>query len=330
MNEAELIQLITRQVMAAMNAGPASAPAPVRTTPAAPVAPAISTSSPAPIHPPIGVCTGDYSKFEELRGKLNIAPAVASPAAPAAVIAKVSAAPAPAHNPAPKPAIPPVAASRAASGSVSSAAGAGPVLGGMVTEKMLKAAGSQVIQLAARAKLTPLALDYVKSNQLKLMTASDPLRPASGGASAAAAPWLAWIEGSCPASARVAGQFTGKLAMLQEAADLVEAIHELDERVKAGSISGGILFVKSAAKALCYANRCTSLRAALGHCLGAVRLAVDSLAANVLVLEYPFQPYYPMLGMARLFLAAPRPSTQAIEQELARLSHCACHKEGGA
>ena len=70
---------------------------------------------------------------------------------------------------------------------------------------------------------------------------------------------------------------------------MTAVIRELAAEIKAGQAGGGVLLVKGAAEAIVFANRCPSLRAIVGTCLESVEQGISSVAANVLILEYPYK-----------------------------------------
>ena len=59
--------------------------------------------------------------------------------------------------------------------------------------------------------------------------------------------------------------------------------------------------VKGSAEAIVYANRCPSLRAIVGTCLESVDQGIAAVAANVLVLEYPYKSLSQIRNMLSRF-----------------------------
>lgn len=237
----------------------------------------------APIHPPAGTCTGDYSKFEELRSRM------------------------------------------AGASSNPSSSSAQPVLSGIITLKALEGLTGKTLFLAHGARLTPLAADHVREKGLTLQrmaagesgrggeTASGPVTPA----------WLWWLDGPCRASAAIAeGGRMKEISQSRQSQNLHSAILEMARDVKDGRAPGGILFVKSAAQAACFANRCRSLRAVVGTCPEAVAQGVALLGANVLILEYPHQAGRAMQMMVQRFTTTQRPALAEMEGQLRELATC--------
>src|SRR5690606_3822619 len=91
---------------------------------------------------------------------------------------------------------------------------------------------------------------------------------------ASAAPlWMWYIEGACPVVTQITAERRGRLrpvATVGRAGALPEVIREMSQQISAGQIAGGLLFVPNAAVAMCFANRCSSIRAVVGTCGEAV------------------------------------------------------------
>ena len=294
----QLVQLLTQAVLAALRergvtGGPTS-----------------TTTGPAHIHPPIGQCTGDYSKFPELAGKLygTAAPSDSS------LAARGLAGPVPTSTP-PIPAPPPAPEPLA--------------LKGIVTANQLQAAmdaaADGIAVLAHDARLSPLANDLARSKPAKIRRVT-PVAPGSQNtASAASLPWAWWIDGKCPVVEKVVSERAARLRPLtssKASAQLASVVRELAAAIKARQIAGGILFVPSAARATCLANRCSSIRAIVGTCGEAVEQGINELGANVLILEYPHHGYRSNAGMVDRFIGQPPAPPAAVERDLADLHRC--------
>jgi ribose 5-phosphate isomerase RpiB len=213
--------------------------------------------------------------------------------------------------------------------------------------------------LPYRARLTPLAQDWVKSKRVALgysdvgkpgngnagvnlvsaiapTSAAEPKKDAcctkcahdAGGCCSSATAYLWWCDGPCgPAKAALTiyEKETGLKALDAQsgAAQIVPVIKRLAAEVKAGHATGGILMVQSGAAALVYANRCPSLRAILGTCMDAVEQGVQQVAANVLVIEYPHKTLQQMKNMLGRFVKARRELNEDVKRQLQELSSCA-------
>jgi ribose 5-phosphate isomerase RpiB len=216
--------------------------------------------------------------------------------------------------------------------------------------------GNGHVVLPYRARLTPLAQDWVKSKRVALGY-SDVGKPGNAGVGIASAiapaaatepkkdacctkcahdagpccsstAYLWWCDGPCgPAKAALTihEKESGLKALDAQsgAAQIVPVIKRLAAEVKSGHAAGGILMVQSGASAIVYANRCPSLRAILGTCMEAVEQGIQQVAANVLVIEYPHKTLQQMKNMLGRFVKAKRELNEDVKRQLQELSSCA-------
>lgn len=253
----------------------------------------------ADIRPPIGTCTGDYSKYPELRGRLYGAGLEGDddrpPQQPAPQYAVVS-------DPLP--------------------------LSGIITANQLQQAweaspnGTAVLDEGAR--LTPLANDLARQHPEKIRTAP----PGTAGAAPSfmpVRPWLWWMDGPCDIVTQIVAARTARLQHSTSGMvpnSLSQVIRDLASGLKSGRVEGGLLFVNNAARAMCFSNRCNSIRAVLGTCGDAVEQGIAELGANVLLLEYPHVAPRAMEAMVdRILMQAPVPQPQT-QRDLADLHRC--------
>jgi hypothetical protein len=189
------------------------------------------------------------------------------------------------------------------------------------------------VTLPYRARLTPLAQDWVRSRKIALGYAeedgpsngSGTATPASGPAavespapaqpSAPVAPGsgsiLYWCDGPCgPSKAALVGmeRESPLKAMLipAERKWVVAVAKELASEIKAGRAVAGVVVVQNAAAAVVYLNRCPALRAVVGTCLEAVEQGLQQVAANVLVIEHPHKTLQQVKNMLGRFVRAGR------------------------
>jgi hypothetical protein len=209
-------------------------------------------------------------------------------------------------------------------------------------EDLYKAHGRVV--LPYRARLTPLALDWVKLRKsvvgysdgeaMKAQPASSQhSAPVSQHFSATAPPPSAadffwWCDGPCgPAKAAVMSQSReSSLAPLDVPADpkfLVSAVKRLAGDVKANRAIGGVLLVATGAPAVVYANHCPSLRAILGTCRDSVQQGITQVAANVLVIEHPYQTLAQVKNMLAIFCRGNRVMNDEQHRTMRELASCA-------
>lgn len=194
------------------------------------------------------------------------------------------------------------------------------------------------------SRLTPLAQDWSRQKKVAVVygehaaktqaanTAAAPISPSSGAAGSApstADAVLWWCDGPCgPAKAAIAAQARETrmeaLAVTADAKYLVAAIKALAKEVREGRAAGGVLLVQSGAAAVVYANRCKSLRAMLGTCRQSVEQGVQQVAANVLIVEHPYQTLPQVRNMLSLFTRgiALRGTGDEVKQQLEQLASC--------
>lgn len=293
-----LIKAIADQVLAALRGSTSSATS-------SPLA------APAEIHAPIGQCTGDYSKFPELKHPQSAsapgaAPASSNPSSPASAPSAALSSVPPAVAPPP-----PVTA-----------------LKGVITVSQLRTVRGP-IRLAKGAILTPLAQDFIKDHALNVMTdemAAVTKVNAGATPNAAALPTFWWIEGQCPSVAKVVDALRPHLLASREPSrpdNLKMAIKELAKLVKSNKVRGGVLFVPSASRAICYANRCPSLRAIVATTERAVSEGLELLGANVLVIEYSQFGFKGMFPLVKPFIDNQPGLSNAVAKDLNELATCA-------
>jgi hypothetical protein len=210
--------------------------------------------------------------------------------------------------------------------------------------------GNGQLVLPYRARLTPLAQDWIKQRKIVLGYSDvevDPKslassnRDASAGATATslassredAKPQAGggtlvwWCDGPCgPAKAalltqaRESNHVTTEIGV--DAKRIVEAVRVLASEIKTGRAAAGVMFVHSGATAMVLANRCPSLRAVLGTCLDAVEQGIKSIAANVLVIEHPYKTLPQVKTMLAKFLRTRQTLDHEIARQLQELGTC--------
>jgi hypothetical protein len=217
-------------------------------------------------------------------------------------------------------------------------------------EDLYKSNGSNGhVTLPYRARLTPLANDFIRARKL-ILGYSDITAPATGASAASpslpplavsrisdavmghssAAPagsYLWWCDGACgPAKAALMSEEKQSnfkpLDKQSDVKQIVPVIKALATEVKAGRAAGGVLMVQNAASAAVFANRCPSLRAVLGTCLEAVEQGVRQVAANVLIIEYPYKTLQQMKNMLSRFVKLPRSLPEDVRRQIEELASC--------
>ena len=196
-------------------------------------------------------------------------------------------------------------------------------------EDLHKANGHIVLPYGAR--LTPLAADWARSKKLAVgySNVEDPKPNVSPiGASANTPPsatsLLWWCDGPCGiAKAAITAQAKETSLVPFDAKEIVKAIKHLAGEVKNNRAAGGILLVQTGAAAMIFANRCPSLRAVLGTCLESVEQAIQLVAANVLVIEYPYKTLPQVKNLlGRFARAGQRQPGDDVKRQLQEMSSC--------
>jgi hypothetical protein len=198
-------------------------------------------------------------------------------------------------------------------------------------------ANDQIV-LPYGARLTPLALDWARGKRLKIgygpaeLSASQHPATATTPAPKASAPGattiLWWCDGPCGAakaalSAQARESSMAPIDLPSEPTQLTSAIKQLASQVKSGHAGGGVLLVKGAAEAIVYANRCPSLRAIVGTCLESVDQGIAAVAANVLILEYPYKSLSQIRNLLARFARGARNPSEETQRRLQELTSCA-------
>jgi hypothetical protein len=209
------------------------------------------------------------------------------------------------------------------------------------------------VTLPYRARLTPLAQDWVRARKIALGYAETdaphngalqnavpapqtepPLADSRGdappSAPGASAPGsiLYWCDGPCgPSKAALVGmeKEAPLKAMLlpPERKWIVAVAKELASEIKAGRASAGVVVVQNAAAAVIYLNRCPTLRAVVGTCLEAVEQGLQQVAANVLVIEHPHKTLPQVKNMLGRFVRAGRRELpEEVRRHLQELATC--------
>jgi len=203
--------------------------------------------------------------------------------------------------------------------------------------------GNGHVTLPYRARLTPLASDWIRSRKIVIgysdvSTASDANASPAKGQAAESAPlaashassssaFLWWCDGPCgPAKAAVTAHAKeaslGALDLPSDAKQLVAVLKRIAADVKSARIQGAILLVQNGALATVLANRCPSLRAVLGTSLEAVEQGVQHAAANVLIVEHPQKTLQQVKNLLSRFTRGKRTMSEALQQQLKELASC--------
>jgi ribose 5-phosphate isomerase RpiB len=194
------------------------------------------------------------------------------------------------------------------------------------------------VTLPYRARLTPLAQDWIRSKRVVLgysdgepqASQAPPTPPAGAAASAAqqsSGQVLWWCDGPCgPAKAALMSyEKESALKALDAPHDprrIASVVKTIAGEVTAGRAGAAVLMLQTGAAAVVFANRCPSLRAILGTCHEAVEQGVSQVGANVLVIEHPHRTLQQMKNMLSRFLKAKRELPEDVRRQLQELASC--------
>ncbi|HEV8605584.1 MAG TPA: hypothetical protein VGQ99_09475 [Tepidisphaeraceae bacterium] len=201
-------------------------------------------------------------------------------------------------------------------------------------EDLWKANGSngQVI-LPYRARLSPMATDWIKSKRITLGYSDDsptvPKKDDKPSSLPHAAPgsFLWWCDGPCGAakaalSAQSRESALAPIDLPSDPSRLIAVLRKLAAEIKSTHAPGGLLMMNSAASALVYANRCPSLRAIVGTCLETIEQGIGQVAANVLIIEYPHQTLQQIRNLISRFVRGKRELSEEAQRSLQELTTC--------
>lgn len=202
-------------------------------------------------------------------------------------------------------------------------------------EDLWKANGANgQLVLPYRARLSPLAQDWIKSKRISLGYSDQAPPPPTASPNPTqhselrTQDFLYWCDGPCgTAKAALMAQSRevglSEIAIPPDSRKIAPAIKEIAAQVKSGKVSGGILMVNSAAVALILANRCPALRAIIGTCLETVEQGLSQMAANVLIVEYPHKTLQQIRNLLARFTKAKRELSPEARQLLQEMATCA-------
>jgi len=190
-------------------------------------------------------------------------------------------------------------------------------------EDIHRAAGQ--IVLPYRARLTPLAKDWLKARQIAVgyseANAANLAEPKQS--KLAAMPMLWWCDGPA-GSARAAVTSAAREISLDQMAvgQLPAAIKMLVAQVKTKKIAGGVLLVKNPSLALLYANRNAVLRAIAASTLLAMDEAMNAVSPNVLVIEHTRLTVQQIKNMILRFARSGPGPSESLQNDLKEMAQC--------
>ena len=186
------------------------------------------------------------------------------------------------------------------------------------------------VRLPIGARLSPMAADWLRAKKLSVVYDEGPGPEGPGlakPAASAAGYFLWWCDGPCGA-AKAALLAQAKETNLQpmtinsEPKHTAAAVKQMAREVREGQAVGGVLLVQTGAAATVFANRCPSLRAILGTCRDAVQQGIDSVGANVLIIETPHLNLAQTRNVLSLFVIRRREPNEGVKRQLQELASC--------
>ena len=200
------------------------------------------------------------------------------------------------------------------------------------------------VTLPYRARLSPLAADWVRQKKVVLGYSDGDAQPTNGSAPtppagrpasagtphATASPTgttIGWCDGPCgPAKAAITAQAKESslhpLDLPPDPRQVVPVVKSVASEIKAGRAQAAVLLVQSGAAAMVYANRCPSLRAVLGTCMESVEQGVQQVAANVLVIEHPHRTLQQVKNVVGRFVRARRALPEDVRRQHEERASC--------
>lgn len=194
-------------------------------------------------------------------------------------------------------------------------------------EQLLKTHGQ--IVLPYRARLSPMAADWIRHNNVLIGYADSPVGTIgvdlATKSPSAKPPFLYWSDGP---------NGVGKAALMAAAREtkidsmpvgegenhLAGAIKRLNWQAHEGKAAGGIFLTRNAAFATILANKATHLRAIVACNMTLVEEAIRTMAANVLILQHESFSLSQMRNLIVRFCRAERPSMEAVDKLFAELN----------
>lgn len=194
-------------------------------------------------------------------------------------------------------------------------------------EQLLRTHGQVVVPY--RARLTPMAADWVKHNKVAIGYGDAPAGAVGVDLTpktlSTRPPFFYWSDGpdGVGKAALMAAARETRLEPMPVGEDtkaLPVAIKRLNWQVKETKAGGGVFLTRNAGLATILANKATHLRAIVACNLTLVEEAIRTMAANVLVLQHESFSLNQMRNLITLFCRAERPAADGIEKQIAELN----------
>ncbi len=175
------------------------------------------------------------------------------------------------------------------------------LLEGIITARKLE--GYTSIKIPKNSIITPAAKDVIKEKKI-LVNFVDSLINPNRAKGCTKSNWLYWSSCSLLKCLEIQSSPDISIATssINNSEDLVvSAIKNLNQAISSGKVKGGILTVKTSAKAAYLASRYDNMRVVVGSFPKTIEEGVQQLSANVLILEYAYLGKIAMAEMIKLF-----------------------------
>jgi hypothetical protein len=191
-------------------------------------------------------------------------------------------------------------------------------------ELLLKTHGK--IVLPYRARLTPSAQDWVRHNKVPVgydLITLDLNQKAVVGQTIADK-YLWWSDGPDGVAKAAIGMSAREVSLdpmpiLEDNSRAISAVRTLSQSIFSGTAHGGVIIAKNPAIASLLANKASNLRAVVASSLAHVEEAINTIGANVLVIEREKWSLSPLKNLIVRFCKLPRKTDTVIESELRSL-----------
>jgi ribose 5-phosphate isomerase RpiB len=158
------------------------------------------------------------------------------------------------------------------------------------------------IDLPKSAIITPLARDIIAQKKLTVRLLDATAEPPPSSAAAPAAVALACDQTTVAVREIINAAARDHLPVSVLEPELPAAIDQIARSLRAGKIRGAVLLVQEPCFALCYANKLKGIRAAPAGDYKCIQRAIDTINANVFVIDCPGRGFYQLWQLVRTFV----------------------------
>lgn len=187
---------------------------------------------------------------------------------------------------------------------------------GIVTARKLE--GYREIKISKNSIITPAAKDFIKERKILVRMAGELNEPCQQQASCEAG-WYYWsacsllkkLHGDCTTEELIAGS-----SISHGEDNTLAAVKDMDQAIARGQVKGGILIVRTSARAAFLTSRYQNMRAVVGSFPKTIEDGIQQFGANVLILEHAHLGKVAMTEMMKQFITTRRSSNSDISAAL--------------